>query len=162
MGSQAIPTPARLGSGPVDYVRRVFRRRERDPFAPMPADGYPPAPTGFRARAASVLRPELVTHYVGVAGERIRQSPVFAPFSRLTVGLTYEGASLKLVVSDQRRVISWETIPFDPRLLSGNLVVEPFNLGRLIRDAFAMRGLPRYRVHCALPAAGALSRVIEI
>jgi Tfp pilus assembly PilM family ATPase len=103
-----------------------------------------------------------VTRYVGAAGDRLRQSPVFAPFSRLAVGLTYEGASLKLVVSDERRIVSWETIPFDPRLLNGSLVVEPYNLGRLIRDAFAMRGLPRFRVHCALPAAGALSRVIEI
>jgi len=147
----------------VEIIRRVFRRRESDPFASNPSDGLPPAaPTGLRARAASVLRPQVVTRYVGAAGHRIRRSPVFAPFSRLAIGLTYEGASLKLVVSEQRRIVSWETIPFDPRLLNGNLVVEPFNLGRLIRDAFAMRGLPRYRVHCALPAAGALSRVIEI
>jgi type IV pilus assembly protein PilM len=146
----------------VEIIRRVLRRRERDPYAPIESDEFPTERVGIRARAASVLRPQVVTRYVGVAGDRIRQSPVFAPFSRLTVGLTYEGASLKLVVSEERRVISWETIPFDPRLLNGNLVVEPFNLGRLIRDAFAMRGLPRYRVHCALPAAGALSRVIEI
>lgn len=146
----------------MEIIRRMFRRREPDPFAPVAADEFPPVPGGLRARAASVLRPRVVTRYVGAAGDRLRQSPVFAPFSRLAVGLTYEGASLKLVVSEERRIVSWETIPFDPRLLNGNLVVEPYNLGRLIRDAFAMRGLPRFRVHCALPAAGALSRVIEI
>lgn len=114
------------------------------------------------ARAASALSPRVVTRYVGAAGERLRQAPVFAPFSRLTIGLTYEGATLKLLVSEERRVVSWETIPFDPRLVNGNLVAEPYNLGRLIRDAFALRGLPRARVHCALPAAGSLSRVIEL
>jgi hypothetical protein len=145
----------------VEFIRRVFRRRESEPLAPI-EDGFHPEPAGFRARAASVLRPQVVTRYVGAAGDRLRQSPVFAPFSRLAVGLTYEGASLKLVVSDERRIVSWETIPFDPRLLNGSMVVEPFNLGRLIRDAFTMRSLPRHRVHCALPAAGALSRVIEI
>jgi type IV pilus assembly protein PilM len=106
-------------------------------------------------------RPD-VTRYVSVAGDALRQSPVFAPFTRLSVAMTYEGGLLKLLVCEGARVISWETIPFDPRIAAGPIVAEPYNLGRLIRDAFARRSLPRWRVHCALPGAGSLSRVIEV
>lgn len=159
----------------MDYFRRVFRRRPIDPAADAvglaPGDGsvadaFPTERFATeripRLGARVAAAPRVVTRYVGLAGDRLRQAPVFAPFSKLTVGLTYEGASLKLLACEGRRVISWETIPFDPRLVSGNLVAEPYNLGRLIRDAFAMRALPRFKVHCALPAAGTLSRVIEV
>jgi Tfp pilus assembly PilM family ATPase len=47
-------------------------------------------------------------------------------------------------------------------LLNGAVIAEPFNLGRMVRDVFDRRALPRHRVHCAVPTAGALSRVIDI
>jgi hypothetical protein len=161
----------------MDFLRRVFKRRSPDadtaafarPIAgeepltgPFPTDRLSTTERLPRISQRVAAAPRMVTQYVGRAGDRLRQAPVFAPFSRLTVGLTYEGASLKLLVCEGRRVVSWETIPFDPRLVNGNLVAEPYNLGRLIRDAFAMRSLPKFRVHCALPATGTLSRVIEV
>lgn len=158
----------------MEFVRRVLRRRARRRGAD---DGFPgddrwrtelaDFDSGFddpldAARGVTARRPSPVRRYLGAAGERLRHSPVFAPFSRLSVGLTYEGAAVKLLVCEQHRVISWETIPFDPRLVSGTVIAEPYNLGRLLRDVFARRGLPRFRVHCALPAAGALSRIVEV
>ena len=151
----------------MDVIRRVFRRGRRDdPFAPIDPSlaGPPPTelmdePGGFTRRMAPVVA---VSRYVGAAGQRLRRSPAFAPFSHLSVGLTYEGAVLKLLTCEGRRVLSWEAIPFDPRLISGTVVVEPYNLGRLVREAFDRRGLPTWRVHCALPAAGSLSRMVEV
>ena len=93
---------------------------------------------------------------------RRRVARVFSPFSRLTVGLTYEGGVLRILVCDGQRIVSWDAIPFDPRLVSGALVVEPYNLGRFIHEAFDRRALPRGRVHCAVPAVGVISRVIDI
>lgn len=136
----------------VEVIRRVFRR------VPAAVDTEVAPPPWIDEPA----RERFVTRYLGAARSRLRRTPALAPFSRLTVALTYEGAQLKLLVCEGRRVVSWETIPFDPRLVNGNVVAEPFNLGRLIRDALARRGLPRGRIHCALPGAGALSRVVEV
>jgi Tfp pilus assembly PilM family ATPase len=156
----------------MDLFRRLTGRRQRpywyDPPGEAPATESAVEPVerttlGTRAaRIVSTLEPRRVGRYVAGAGDALRQSPVFAPFTRLSVGLTYEGGLLKLLVCEGSRVVSWETIPFDPRIATGPTVAEPYNLGRLIRDAFARRGLPRWRVHCALPGFGALSRVIEV
>jgi hypothetical protein len=134
----------------LDVIRRVFRRH---------SDTEVVAPTWTEEAAP---RQRIVTRYLGAAGARLRRTPALAPFNRLSIGLTYEGAHLKLLVCEGRRVVSWETIPFDPRLVNGNVVAEPYNLGRLIRDALARRGLPGNRLHCALPGAGTLSRVVEV
>src|SRR5262249_21680661 len=72
------------------------------------------------------------------------------------------GAKPKVPVWGGGRVVSWESLPYDPRLVNGTIVAEPYNLGRLVRDALGRRGLPRHRVHVALPAAGTLSRVVEV
>ncbi|HEV8637738.1 MAG TPA: hypothetical protein VG370_26255 [Chloroflexota bacterium] len=158
----------------MELFRRLTGRRRspywfddvpRDGAPPEPAIGAPPPRFNLGARAArivSTFEPRRVGRYVAGAGDALRQSPVFAPFSRLSVGLTYEGGLLKILVCEGTRVVSWETIPFDPRIATGPTVAEPFNLGRLIRDAFVRRGLPRWRVHCALPGFGALARVIEV
>ena len=132
----------------MEVIRRVFRRHTETELAP-PEWHEPP-------------RERLVSRYLGAAGARLRRTTALAPFSRLSIGLTYEGAQLKLLVCEGRRVVSWETVPFDPRLVNGNVVAEPYNLGRLLRDAMARRGLPGNRVHCAVPGAGVLSRVVEI
>jgi len=136
----------------MEVIRRVFRRRTATEFEPptWPEAETEPAP------------PRLVSRYLGAAGRRLRRATALAPFSRLTVGLTYEGAALKLLVTEGRRIVSWERIPFDPRLVNGTVIAEPYNLGRLLRDALARRGLPANRLHCALPAAGSLSRVVEV
>ena len=142
--------------------------RDGPPLGGPPPEGAgdaPPPRFAFGARAAriaSTLEPRRVGRYVAGAGDALRQSPVFAPFNRLSVGLTYEGGLLKILVCDGTRVVSWDTIPFDPRIATGTTIAEPYNLGRLIRDAFARRGLPRFRVHCALPGYGVLARVIEV
>ena len=134
----------------MDRIRRVFRRHtETEMVPPAPWDAPP-------------VRERIVRRYLGAAGARLRRTPVLAPFSRLSIGLSYEGAQLKLLVCEGRRVVSWETIPFDPRLVAGSVIAEPYNLGRLVRDALARRGLPANRVHCAMPAAGTLSRVVEV
>ncbi len=135
----------------MEVIRRVFRRRgETELAAPAWVVDEPPAREGP------------LTRYFGAASRRLRTTPALAPFSRLTIGLTYEGAALKLLVTEGRRIVSWERIPFDPRIVNGTLIAEPYNLGRLLRDALARRGLPKNRIHCALPAAGALSRVVEV
>jgi hypothetical protein len=161
----------------VELFRRLTGRRPSPYYDDLPGEARPataPAapegesptvrfPLGARAaRVVSTLEPRRVGRYVADAGDALRQSPVFAPFNRLSVGLTYEGGVLKTLVCEGARVVSWETIPFDPRIATGTTIAEPYNLGRLIRDAFVRRGLPRFRVHCALPGYGALARVIEV
>jgi type IV pilus assembly protein PilM len=143
----------------MDFFRRLTGRR---PSANWYEEQGVEPPPGLGTRIVSTLEPQRVTRYVSAAGDALRQAPVFAPFTRLSVGLTFEGGLLKLLVCDGPRVVSWETIPFDPRVAAGSIIAEPYNLGRLIRDAFVRRGLPRWRVHCALPGAGALSRIIEV
>lgn len=150
--AQAAQTPLFRGArydSTVERIRRVFRRHTETEVVPPIWD-------------EPAMRVTVVRRYLDSAGARLRRTPVLAPFSRLTIGLTYEGAHVKLLVCEGRRVVSWETIPFDPRLVAGSVVAEPYNLGRLVRDALARRGLPTNRVHCALPGAGSLSRVVEV
>lgn len=153
----------------MEFFRRVLRRAPREQYPPDDlSDSSAIHDYSAGGDWTDVVepprqrRPLELTYLVGAAGERLRRSPAFAPFSRLSVAITYEGATLKILACDGRRVISWDSVPYDPRLISGAVVAEPYNLGRLIRDSFAIRGLPRWRVHCALPAIGTLSRVVEV
>ncbi len=145
----------------MDIIRRLFVRRAGGGSGETPpTTGDPNGLTEHLVSETDAGTFPLQKQRTGFI--RRRMANVFSPFSRLSVGLTYEGGVLRILVCEGQKVVSWDAIPFDPRLVSGALVVEPYSLGRFINDAFDRRALPRGRVHCAVPAVGVISRVIEI
>lgn len=56
----------------------------------------------------------------------------------------------------------WANIPFNPKLTSGGMVVDPEGLGQIIGDTFKSARLSKRRVVCAINVQQAMSRILTI
>ncbi len=136
----------------MDRLRRFFRRAPDQHEAPGAAtvEAVPETMVDFGALAAESGPP------------RLRRGIRWPFLGRIDVALTCDGGVLRIVAAEAGEVLFWDTVPFDARLISGPLVLDPRELGRFLRDALHRRAIPLSAVQCAVPGFGAVARVAEI
>lgn len=96
----------------------------------------------------------------GLASDGVRR--LRRLFQPSIVAASLDGASLRLVSLDGRRVVSWARLPIEPRLSLQGHILDPSGLGEAIDDTFTRLDLSRQRVAWALPADRVVARVLEI
>ncbi|MBI2860804.1 MAG: hypothetical protein HYX91_04775 [Chloroflexi bacterium] len=82
----------------------------------------------------------------------------------MTLSLSIEGASLRLLVCQGRKAIAWSLTPVSPRLLRNGFVASPEGIAGVIKEA--VTGKKEFAgergVIAALPAFHSVSRIINV
>lgn len=136
----------------MDRLRRFLGRATelREARGAAPAEAVPETMVDFGALVAGSPPP------------RLRRGIRWPFLGRIDVALTCDGGVLRVVAAELGQVVFWDTVPFDSRLVSGPLVLDPRELGRSLREALRRRAIPLSAVQCAVPGFGAVARVVEI
>ena len=81
----------------------------------------------------------------------------------LTLTLSIEGMSLKLLASRGKRVLAWSITPVNPKFLRGGFVADPQGLASVVRGVVSKKEFSgRHRVLASIPAFHSVCRTLEL
>ena len=78
------------------------------------------------------------------------------------ISLSIEGTTLRILGSRGDSVDVWETVPFNPRFLKNDHIVEPAGLGEVLKNTLAKMKLTSGTTLCALSAVGSTPRILDL
>jgi Tfp pilus assembly PilM family ATPase len=82
--------------------------------------------------------------------------------ARKSVTASLEGASLRLLLFENQRVVGWSDLPVADRAARASQINDPVALGAAVDEAFEQLSLPRRDVAWALPGYQSTTRILEI
>jgi hypothetical protein len=80
----------------------------------------------------------------------------------MTVSLSFEGNSLRIISSSGRKIDKWGSVSFDPKLLREGVFTDVASMAQIIKQALNERKLSPKNVRWALPSIGSSSQVITL
>jgi len=78
------------------------------------------------------------------------------------ISLSVEGTTLRILGSRGDAVDVSETVPFNPRFLKNDYIVDPAGLGEVLKNALTKMKLTGGTTLCALSAIGSTSRILTL
>jgi len=78
------------------------------------------------------------------------------------ISISIEGTTLRIIGSRGDSVEVWETVPFNPRFLKNDHIVDPAGLGEVLKNALTKMKLTGGTTLCALSAVGSTPRIITL
>ena len=83
-------------------------------------------------------------------------------FSKTIFTLSIEGASIRLLSTDGKRVLGWQSMPFNPRMVSEGRIEDPAALANVIKNAVTRFGIKVGMAVAAFPSSRVTSRVMSL
>lgn len=81
---------------------------------------------------------------------------------RPSLAIAIQGASLRVLLSDGKRVRQWAEVPFNPAFLRGGFVADGQGISQVIRNTMTAKGMRRGPVVAAFPGFHSIVRVIRV
>ncbi len=78
------------------------------------------------------------------------------------ISISIEGTTLRIIGSRGDSVEVWETVPFNPRFLKNDHIVDPAGLGEVLKNALTKMKLTGGTTLCALSAVGSTPRILDL
>lgn len=78
------------------------------------------------------------------------------------ISLSVEGTTLRILGSHGASVDVWENVPFNPRFVKSDQIVDPQGLGEVLKNVLVNMKLAGGTTVCALSAVGSISRIIDL
>jgi type IV pilus assembly protein PilM len=83
-------------------------------------------------------------------------------FHRRAVTLNIEGGAIRVLAMDGKRVTAWGSLPLPPGLVRDGLVVDPVQVGSLVRAFVADNEMSRNRVNASVTGMRSLPRLLSL
>ena len=80
----------------------------------------------------------------------------------MTVAITIDGNSLRIVSASGKKIDKWDGVSFDPHLVKEGLIADAARMGQVIKEALKERKLSTKNVRWSLPSIGSTSQVVTL
>jgi hypothetical protein len=80
----------------------------------------------------------------------------------MTVSISIDGNSLRIVKSGGRKVDKWDSISFDPHLMREGLIADTARMAQVIKQSLKERQLSTRNVRWSLPSIGSTSQIVTL
>lgn len=81
---------------------------------------------------------------------------------RPIIGLSIEGADLRVICVDRRKIVRIVSRPLDPELMPGGVVADPAAFGHAVRTILNEYELPKATVVASFPDVNAISKMLPL
>lgn len=78
------------------------------------------------------------------------------------LGLSIQGNTLRLLLVQRNRVVTWAQIPFNPAFLRGGFISDIQGMSHVIRNAMISKGMPRAPLIAAFPGLQSVVRTFQL
>ena len=80
----------------------------------------------------------------------------------MTVSLSIEGNSLRIISSSGKKIDKWDSVSFSPELVREGVITDTTGMAQIIRETLKERKLSTKNVRWALPSIGSTSQIITL
>ncbi len=80
----------------------------------------------------------------------------------MTVSLSIDGNSLRIVSSKGKKVEKWDSVSFDPPLFREGIITDAARMAPIVRQALSEKKLSTKNVRWALPSMGSSSQILTL
>ena len=80
----------------------------------------------------------------------------------MTVSVSIDGDSLRIVSSSGKKIEKWDSVSFDPRLVSEGLITDTTPMAVILKQALSEMKLSARNVRWALPSIGSSAQIITL
>jgi len=80
----------------------------------------------------------------------------------MTVSVSIDGNSLRIVSSSGKKIDKWDSVDFEPKLMREGSIVDTAAMGKVLKEALTERKLSTNNVRWALPSVGISSQVLTL
>ncbi len=80
----------------------------------------------------------------------------------MTVSLSIDGNSLRIVGSSGKKIEKWDSVDFEPKLIRDGSIVDVVAMAEVLKEALAERKLSTKNVRWTLPSVGISSQVLTL
>ena len=80
----------------------------------------------------------------------------------MTVSLSIDGNSLRIVKSSGKKIDKWDTVGLDPKLVREGIITDTASMSEIVKRALSERKLSRRNIRWSLPSVGSSSQIVVI
>ncbi|MFC1892962.1 type IV pilus biogenesis protein PilM [Chloroflexota bacterium] len=80
----------------------------------------------------------------------------------MTVSLSFDGNSLRVVTAKGKKVEKWDSVSFDPSLFKEGVITDAARMAPIIKQALSEKKLSTKNVRWSLPSIGSSSQVLTL